>query len=67
MATEQVTGPRDVAELDTDTLADKPRRRKHLAELVLELEQTALDPRVAPIDLVQPRHLSDSSRNSHSS
>lgn len=46
--------PGDVAELDSDALRQLPVGREHGPQALLELDQVALQPVVAPVQLVQP-------------
>lgn len=50
--------PRDVAELHSDALRHAPLRGKHPPILLLIVHQLTLYPSIAPVDLIQPGHLS---------
>lgn len=49
--------PGDVAELHSDTLRHAPLFRKHASIFFFIVQQLALDPSIAPIDLVEPSNL----------
>lgn len=51
--------PGDVAELHGDALRHAPLLREHAPVLLLVVHQLTLDPSVAPVDLIQPRHLKE--------